>query len=87
MIVEITDNGRARVVHRCPERLMQATQPWELDGLFATPCLFTCGGAVLPGGRLLMTYGAADAMVGVAWTDFDSLVGAIENYRPDGEPL
>jgi predicted GH43/DUF377 family glycosyl hydrolase len=67
--------------------MMHATQPWELDGLFATPCLFTCGGTVLPGGKLLMTYGAADTVAGVAWVNLESLVAAIENYGADGEPL
>ena len=87
MIIEITEGGRLRVVHRSPERMMHATQPWELDGLFATPCLFTCGGTVLPGGKLLMTYGAADTVAGVAWVNLESLVAAIENYGADGEPL
>lgn len=87
MIVEIDETGWPRVRHRCPERLMTASQPWELAGLFPTPCVFTCGGLRLPDNRLLMTYGAADTVAGVAWTDFESLVRKVESYDHRGRPL
>jgi predicted GH43/DUF377 family glycosyl hydrolase len=85
MILGMDRDGWPRIQHRCPERMMQAARPWEKEGLFRTPCVFTCGGVPLPDGRLLMTYGAADTVAGAAWADFDGLVGRIRSYSPDGQ--
>ncbi len=85
MILAPRENGWPEVVHRCPRRIMTATQTWERRGLFATPCVFTCGGTVLQDGRLLMTYGAADTVAGAAWIDFAALVREIETFDAHGE--
>jgi predicted GH43/DUF377 family glycosyl hydrolase len=85
MILGMDREGWPRIQHRCPERMMQAVQPWEKEGLFRTPCVFTCGGVPLPDGRLLMTYGAADTVAGAAWADLGGLVDRIRHYGPDGK--
>lgn len=84
MILDLAEDGWPQVVHRCPERMMQASRPWELDGLFSTPCVFTCGGSLLPDGRLVMTYGAADTVAGAAWVEFGALISRIEAFDATG---
>jgi predicted GH43/DUF377 family glycosyl hydrolase len=69
--------------HRCPDRLQYARKRWELDGRFKTPCVFTCGG-VRVGDDLVVTYGAADTVAGVARTDFRALVAHVRTYDADG---
>src|SRR5690606_12626313 len=59
MILEERPGGWPVVRHRCSERLLYATLPWELEGKFPTPCVFTCAGVQL-GDDLVMSYGAAD---------------------------
>lgn len=65
MLLRETGKG-LEIVARPPQRLLYASEPWELEGDFATPCLFTCSGIVLDDGTLLMGYGAADSKVGIA---------------------
>ena len=65
------------IVSRPAGRLLYADQPWELEGEFTIPCLFTCSGVRLPNGRLLMGYGAADKKVGLVDTDYDKLLGEL----------
>ena len=62
------------IISRPEERLLFADQPWELDGKFRTPCLFTCSGVVISDDRLLCGYGAADTVLGLAETSLSSLV-------------
>jgi predicted GH43/DUF377 family glycosyl hydrolase len=83
MILKPGDGGWPVVAHRCPDRIMHAQKPWELKGRFKTPCVFTCGGVVRDG-TLLMSYGAADTVAGVAWTDFKTLVAHIRRYDAEG---
>jgi predicted GH43/DUF377 family glycosyl hydrolase len=83
MILKPGADGWPTVAHRCPDRIMHAQKPWELAGRFKTPCVFTCGGVVRDG-TLLMTYGAADTVAGVAWTDFNALVAHIRRYDAEG---
>lgn len=87
MILAPCENGWPEVVHRCPRRIMTASQPWEKEGLFTTPCVFTCGGTVLQDGRLLMTYGAADTVAGAAWIDLAALVREIEAFDANGNMI
>lgn len=65
------------IVSRPAGRLLYADQPWELEGEFTIPCLFTCSGVRLPNGRLLMGYGAADKKVGLVDTDYNKLLGEL----------
>ncbi len=83
MILKAGEDGWPRVIHRCPERLMVARQEWELQGRFPTPCLFTCGGIVLDG-NLLMSYGAADTVCGLAWVDFSALIVFLRQFDANG---
>ncbi|MFA7345444.1 MAG: hypothetical protein WC003_14175 [Terrimicrobiaceae bacterium] len=83
MILKTDGDGWPCVAHRCPVRLMFARQKWELKGRFPTPCLFTCGGVVLDG-ELIMTYGAADTVCGLAWANFDELVRIVRQFDENG---
>jgi predicted GH43/DUF377 family glycosyl hydrolase len=73
------------VSHRCPERLMYARHQWELPSRFPIPCLFATGGIVV-GGQLIISYGAADEKIGIAWTNFDRLVSYIRRFDAGGRP-
>jgi len=85
MILKTDDDGWPVVAHRCPTRLMYARQKWELEGRFTTPCLFTCGG-IVHNGKLIMSYGAADTVAGVAWVDFAELVAHVRTFDAQGQP-
>ena len=65
---------------RPAERLLFADQPWELEGEFTIPCLFTCSGVILQDGRLLMGYGAADKKIGLAAVDLNELIKYLKNH-------
>ncbi len=86
MILEEQDRGFPRVRHRCSDRLLYATQPWELNGKFPTPCLFTCAGWKI-GDDLLMSYGAADTKAGMARVNFDELVDHVRRFDADGHQI
>lgn len=86
MILSPGADGWPRVAHRCPTRLMYAQQHWELNGLFKTPCLFTCGGIVRDG-RLIMPYGAADTASGIATVDFAALVAYVKQFDASGNRI
>lgn len=72
------------IIHRCPNRLMYAARPWELNGLLKAPCLFSCGGIAV-GNELLIAYGAADTRCGVAKVAYSALTEHIRQYGPHGE--
>lgn len=83
MIVKEQENAFPKIIHRCSERVMYAQQEWELPDKFLCPCLFTTGGIVV-GEKLIMSYGAADQKVGIAWTNFKELVDYIKYFDEDG---
>ena len=62
---------------------MYPQQPWELNGRFKPPCLFTCAGIVI-NGELIMSYGAADEKIGIARVNFDELVNYIRLFDDKG---
>ncbi len=84
MILEEVQNSLPKVTHRCSERYFHAELDWELDGKFPIPCVFTCG-AIRYGDDLLMAYGAADTVCGMARTGFTSLVEYVESFNSEGE--
>ncbi|MBC2602972.1 hypothetical protein H5P30_14405 [Puniceicoccus vermicola] len=84
MILESCKDDWMRVKHRCPTRMMYASQDWELAGKFATPCLFTCGG-IVRNGQLIMSYGAADTFAGVANVNLDELLNYIRAFNAEGQ--
>jgi len=75
-----------RGLHRCPDRLMYARQPWELEGRFKIPCLFSCSGIVV-GEDLIIGYGAADERVGIAKCKFSDLVSYLRQYNEIGNNI
>ncbi len=73
MLLKERENGFPAIISRPPARTLFASEPWELEGDFTIPCLFTCSGVILENKRLLMGYGAADRVLGIAECDFEEL--------------
>ena len=74
MMLQEQEQGIPVIVKRPEERGMFAAEPWELEGDFSIPCMFTCSGVILDNGSLLMGYGAADQRIGIAELNFNSLI-------------
>ena len=74
MILQERKDGLPEIIRRPAERLLFADEEWELEGEFTIPCLLTCSGVLMPDGRLLMGYGAADKKVGIAEVNFKELL-------------
>lgn len=83
MILKEVANDFPQIIHRCPDRLMYASQPWELPDKFPCPCLFSTGGIVVDG-TLVISYGAADQKVGIAWGNLDQLVSHLRKFDEKG---
>lgn len=83
IIVRERDNDFPEVTHRCPERMMYASEDWEQPKLFGLPCLFTTAGVVVDG-NLIMGYGAADQYIGTASVKLSDLTDYIRNFDKDG---
>ncbi len=86
MIVKEEEGAFPKVIHRCPDRLMYAKQEWEMPSDYPTPCLFTTAGIVVDG-ELIMSYGAADQKVGIAWVNLGELVEHIRSFDAEGRKL
>jgi predicted GH43/DUF377 family glycosyl hydrolase len=84
MILKEQENDFPEIINRCPSRLMYAQQDWELPDKFLCPCIFTTGG-IKVGDTLIMSYGAADQKVGIAWTDFNELVKYVKLFDKYGK--
>ena len=80
MLLEEQENGIPAIVSRPPVRLLFAAEPWELEGEFTIPCLFTCSGVILENNRLLMGYGAADRVLGTVECDYGKLKKYISSF-------
>jgi len=74
MLLRETGLEIPKIIVRPSERLLYASEKWELEGEFSTPCIFTCSGILRRDRTLLMAYGAADSKVGLASVNFDDLV-------------
>lgn len=83
MVLEERDRGLPRIVHRCPERMMFAQEPWEMPGRFKTPCVFITG-LIRLGDELLVSYGAADQRAGVARIRLEPLLAQVRAYDHAG---
>jgi len=83
MIIKEQENDFPKIIHRCSERLMYAQQEWELPDKFPCPCIFTTGGVII-GEDLIMSYGAADQKVGIAWAKFREIVEFIRCFDEKG---
>lgn len=86
MILEERENDFPEITHRCPERLIFASQPWEMPDKFDIPCIFA-GGAVLLDEKLIISYGAADQKIGIAWVNFKQLVEYLWNFDSKGNHI
>ncbi len=86
MILQEQDRGFPRIRHRCSDRLLYARLPWELEGKFLTPCLFTCAGWVIDG-ELVMSYGAADTKAGIVRVEFDELIATVRRFDAEGRRI
>jgi hypothetical protein len=73
LLLREQDAGLPVLAAHPAERLLTADQPWERTGDFTIPCVFSCSGVTLEDGRLLMGYGAADRVVGLAEVDAAAL--------------
>jgi predicted GH43/DUF377 family glycosyl hydrolase len=83
-IVRERANDFPVVTHRCPERLMYASEAWEQPKLFPTPCLFTTAGVVIDG-TLIMGYGAADQYIGTARVKLSELTDHVRKFNEEGQ--
>ena len=83
MIVREQQNGFPEIIHRCSSRLLYAKQEWELPDLFLCPCIFTTGG-IVKDDELIMSYGAADQKIGMAWACFDEIVEYVRTFDSKG---
>lgn len=79
MLLREQEKGLPLIEKRPAGRLLYADQPWELEGDFTIPCLFTCSGVLKRDGTLLMGYGAADRVVGIAECEFGALLHYLQN--------
>lgn len=86
MILEERENTFPEITHRCSKRLMYAKQEWELPDKFECPCIFTTGGIVIDD-ELIMSYGAADQKVGIAWANFEEIVDYVSGFDKDGAEI
>ncbi len=86
MILKKQENDFPKIIHRCSSRLMYAKQDWELPDKFACPCIFTTGG-IVKDDELIMSYGAADQKVGIAWACFDEILDYVRSFDSQGNPL
>jgi len=86
MILEEQENDFPIITHRCSGRLMYAKQDWELPDKFECPCIFTTGGIVIDD-ELIMSYGAADQKVGMAWANFEEIVDYVESFDKCGNKI
>lgn len=83
MILEECENDFPKIIHRCSKRLMYAKQDWELPDKFECPCIFTTGGIVVED-ELIMSYGAADQKVGIAWANMEEIVDYVSSFDANG---
>jgi predicted GH43/DUF377 family glycosyl hydrolase len=71
------------ITNRCPERLLYATMDWEQPKNFPLPCLFSCGGVVVDD-TLIISYGAADELAGIAKVNLNELTEYIRRFDATG---
>lgn len=83
MILKNKENDFPEITHRCSDRLMYATQKWELPDKFLCPCIFSTGGVIIDE-TLIISYGAADQNAGIARVNFNELVSNTREFDKDG---
>ena len=83
MILQENGTLSMEIKSRPAERLLFADHPWELEGEFTIPCLFSCSGIVHHNGKLYMGYGAADKKIGIVSVDFNELITCLNNCQKE----
>lgn len=84
MILEEDADGWPRLKHRCADRVLYPVLPWQQPRRFPIPCLFTCGAVVNDKGELVMSYGAADEVAGIAWVELAPLIERVRQFDAEG---
>lgn len=84
MILREKENGFPEIIHRCGAEVFRASEPWEMPNRFKTPCVFTTA-IIEDGDDYVMSYGAADEVVGVARVDKAGLLRLVRQYNANGE--
>lgn len=77
MILDLKDPRR--ILARTPEPILQPERPWEREGRIPN-VVFPCGNLVLHG-QLLVYYGGADHVCGVAGAPFRALFDSVLRHR------
>jgi predicted GH43/DUF377 family glycosyl hydrolase len=72
MILKET-GGRLEIISRPKERLITVACDWEMPRKFKTPCIFF-DGMIKVGDELILSYGAADTVVALAYTTVQELI-------------
>ena len=85
-IVEERENDFPVITHKCSDRLMYASQEWEMPDIYPDHCIFATAGVVV-GEELIISYGAADQFCGIAKVNFDELVAYIRQFDGNGKRM
>jgi len=85
-ILEEQEDRLPQITHRCSERLMYATQDWEMPDMFPDLCIFATAGIVI-NDELIISYGAADQYCGIAKVPFQKLINYIRSFDVNGNKL
>ena len=86
MILEEQADGLPKIIHRCGAEVFRASEPWEMPNRFKTPCVFTTA-IIEDGDDYVMSYGAADEVVGVARVNKADLLALVRQYDANGERI
>jgi predicted GH43/DUF377 family glycosyl hydrolase len=74
------------IENRCAQPILYPVEPWEMPDKFKSPVVFITG-MVEVQGKLLVSYGAADQKVGIAWLDLEKLLSLVRSYDHNGNLL
>lgn len=85
-ILENVENSFPKITHKCSDRLMYASQEWEMPDLYPQKCIFATGGIIVDG-ELIISYGAADQYCGIAKVNFEELVNYVMLFDADGKKI
>ena len=86
MILEEQPDAFPRITHRCPDRILYATEPWEMPLTSPRPAIFVTG-MIKFGDQLMLAYGASDERVGTALIDCAPLLAQVRQFDAQGKRL
>lgn len=79
MIIREVENDFPKITHLYPKRWIVNEADFERPAKFGIPCVFFTG-MIRRGGRLLVSYGAADEFAAVMELDFNKTVEILRHY-------